>query len=467
MEKASNDKGTDRKNEIVDETTSTKMIDPDVSKTTIQTIPENSKTDPRERDSLRNFGASLLKRYNYHKDVKKAVESGNMEEYCKKLTKRLEKVATTKGLQVVERCKEFNEQTLKFLLEEKKRKEHGGNEDDTTFISKFHSLPDPVKRLVKEARSVGDIEQLYQCVKTVIDEDLTAFEEKTKEEAQSIADQVLQAAKFMTYVKRQEDESQSASSMMEEATKSTDKDGRDDPGNTESHEKSEKAPTTEQEGECVIPTPPPPPPVKSPPLDRKDEMNNHFLKCRKQQVELVKKELNFSIARLTSEVITSYEQATALRKCGSSLLHKSILDFLQNQETKKTFFIKEILTCLHKILDVLTPEPETDDTNAELLDLNETVKLLYLLQKSKTYHVDGVAVTRATYDKIGVLYYALLIVGLLVVALALCFNGEWLSLSVFAVVVLVFIVKAWQAVISIKKKRVEVFGRVKSREKID
>lgn len=466
MEAASNDKGTDSGNEIPDQTTSTEMTNPDVSKTRIKTIPENSKTDPRERDSLRNFGASLLKRYNYHKDVKKAVESGNMEEYCKKLAKRLQKGATTKGLQVVKRCNEFNELTLKFLLEEKKRKEQGRNEDDPTFISKLHSLPDPVKRLVKEARSLGDIEQLYQCVKTVIDEDLTAFEEKTKEEAQSIADQVLQAAKFMSYVKRQENESQSANLMMEEAAQSTHKDGGDDLEDTESHEKNENAQITEQEGEHVIPTPPPPPPVKSPPLDRKDEMNNHFLKCRKQQVELAKKELNFSIARLTSEVITSYEQATSLRKRGSSLLHKSILDFLQNQETKKTFFIKEILTRVHRILEVLTPETENDD-NAELLDLNETVKLLYLLQKSKTYHVDGVAVTRATFDKIGVLYYTLLIVGLLVVALALCFNGEWLSLIVFAVVVFVFIVKAWQAVISVKKKRVEVFGRVKSRKKID
>ena len=250
------------------------------------------------------------------------------------------------------------------------------------------------------------------------------------------------------------------------ATSSADGDG-EKLERSESDKSSANTPITELGDEHVIPTPPPPPPVKSLYLDKVDEINERILGHRKHQVNQVKRELNFAIARLTSEVITSYEQASALQKQNSPVLEKSIIEFLKNQETKKTFFIKEITERLHTVLRMLTSEPGVNDPNLELRNLNETVKLLHLLQSTRACHLDKISVTRIMNEKNGVLFYLLLVVGVFLIVLALSLNGEWLALIMFVAIIFIFIVKAWQGIFSSRKRKIEVFGRVKKPVKID
>ena len=250
------------------------------------------------------------------------------------------------------------------------------------------------------------------------------------------------------------------------ATSSADGDG-EKLERSESDKSSANMPITELGDEHVIPTPPPPPPVKSLYLDKVDEINERILGHRKHQVNQVKRELNFAIARLTSEVITSYEQASALQKQNSPVLEKSIIDFLKNQETKKTFFIKEITERLHTVLRMLTSEPGVNDPNLELRNLNETVKLLHLLQSTRACHLDKISVTRIMNEKNGVLFYLLLFVGVFLIVLALSLNGEWLALIMFVAIIFIFIVKAWQGIFSSRKRKIEVLGRAKKPVKID
>ena len=236
---------------------------------------------------------------------------------------------------------------------------------------------------------------------------------------------------------------------------------------SESDKSSANMPITELGDEHVIPTPPPPPPVKSLYLDKVDEINERILAHRKHQVNQVKRELNFAIARLTSEVITSYKQASALQKQNSPVLEKSIIEFLKNQETKKTFFIKEITERLHTVLRMLTSEPGVNDPNLELRNLNETVKLLHLLQSTRACHLDKISVTTIMNETNGVLFYLLLFVGVFLIVLTLSLNGEWLALMMFVAIIFIFIVKAWQGIFSSRKRKIEGFGRVKKPVKID
>ena len=250
------------------------------------------------------------------------------------------------------------------------------------------------------------------------------------------------------------------------ATSSADGDG-EKLERSESDKSSANMPITELGDEHVIPTPPPPPPVKSLYLDKVDEINERILGHRKHQVNQVKRELNFAIARLTSEVITSYEQASALQKQNSPVLEKSIIDFLKNQETKKTFFIKEITERLHTVLRMLTSEPGVNDPNLELRNLNETVKLLHLLQSTRACHLDKISVTTIMNETNGVLFCLLLFVGVFLIVLTLSLNGEWLALMMFVAIIFIFIVKAWQGIFSSRKRKIEGFGRVKKPVKID
>ena len=250
------------------------------------------------------------------------------------------------------------------------------------------------------------------------------------------------------------------------ATSSADGDGEKLEG-SESDKSSANMPITELGDEHVIPTPPPPPPVKSLYLDKVDEINERILRHRKHQVNQVKRELNFAIARLTAEVITSYEQASALQKQNSPVLEKSIIEFLKNQETKKTFFIKEITERLHTVLRMLTSEPGVNDPNLELRNLNETVKLLHLLQSTRACHLDKISVTTIMNETNGVLFCLLLFVGVFLIVLTLSLNGEWLALMMFVAIIFIFIVKAWQGIFSSRKRKIEGFGRVKKPVKID
>ena len=276
-------------------------------------------------------------------------------------------------------------------------------------------------------------------------------------------------SKNPSITERNDDQLTTTRSLIDEpqaATSSADGDGEKLEG-SESDKSSANMPITELGDEHVIPTPPPPPPVKSLYLDKVDEINERILRHRKHQVNQVKRELNFAIARLTSEVITSYEQASALQKQNSPVLEKSIIEFLKNQETKKTFFIKEITERLHTVLRMLTSEPGVNDPNLELRNLNETVKLLHLLQSTRACHLDKISVTRIMNEKNGVLFYLLLFVGVFLIVLALSLNGEWLALIMFVAIIFIFIVKAWQGIFSSRKRKIEVLGRAKKPVKID
>ena len=276
-------------------------------------------------------------------------------------------------------------------------------------------------------------------------------------------------SKNPSITERNDDQLTTTRSLIDEpqaATSSADGDGEKLEG-SESDKSSANMPITELGDEHVIPTPPPPPPVKSLYLDKVDEINERILRHRKHQVNQVKRELNFAIARLTSEVITSYEQASALQKQNSPVLEKSIIEFLKNQETKKTFFIKEITERLHTVLRMLTSEPGVNDPNLELRNLNETVKLLHLLQSTRACHLDKISVTTIMNETNGVLFCLLLFVGVFLIVLTLSLNGEWLALMMFVAIIFIFIVKAWQGIFSSRKRKIEGFGRVKKPVKID
>ena len=276
-------------------------------------------------------------------------------------------------------------------------------------------------------------------------------------------------SKNPSITERNDDQLTTTRSLIDEpqaATSSADGDGEKLEG-SESDKSSANMPITELGDEHVIPTPPPPPPVKSLYLDKVDEINERILRHRKHQVNQVKRELNFAIARLTSEVITSYEQASALQKQNSPVLEKSIIEFLKNQETKKTFFIKEITERLHTVLRMLISEPGVNDPNLELRNLNETVKLLHLLQSTRACHLDKISVTTIMNETNGVLFCLLLFVGVFLIVLTLSLNGEWLALMMFVAIIFIFIVKAWQGIFSSRKRKIEGFGRVKKPVKID
>ena len=456
---ASRENENDEKNENLDETTFKETPNGAVAPLTVEESLRNLENLSNERKSLRRLGVSKLKGYNIERDVREAVKSGNIDAYCNDLAKKLEESAFDQYARVIDRCESVTEQTLAFLREERKMKEHGENEENDSLEAKFDSSPDSVTSLIKEGRSFGDTKKFWNFIKTLMDEDLEAFRENAAEEARNIADTVLNAAKAVCDVKLQKSEADSTGEVAEErAVTEEDKNEGNEALENESDENSEKAPIIEREDKHEIPTSPPPPPLYP-------SLRDVNVKCTRKNANLLEKELNFAVSRLTSEVVTSYEQARALQKRVPLLLDQPI-DFMQNQEVKKTFFIKVIITRVHEFLSMLISKVRGTSNN-ELQDLNETVRLLYLLQTSKKYEVHGVSVTRVAHDKIGFLFYIFLIFTLIMTALLLSLTGENFAVIVFLAVVLIFMLRWWQSMISAGRKKVEVFGRSRKSEKID
>lgn len=487
---------------------------------------------------------SLLKGYKIDKDVKRAVESGNIEEYCKDLVTKLTKLAQTTGVRVAERVIKVKDKAFAVVTEESKRKEQGGGKDGSSgqksFEEKLKSLPRASRELALQAFASSDPMLYCNCVTNEIHKTVLAIQEQAVKDGEKVAKKVLEAAKALqesakddnskidedemnfetsaaekdhvnsesntsssqtnedetlcdsedfeedllnsesntsssqtdeeeTYLETEDielvrNESNTTSSQTnEDETTIESENDEQDLVSSESDEDSEKPPIRGQDDEHVIPTPPPPPPVKLND-DMVNEIQDNIMEVRKYQVNQLRKELNFAIARLTSEVIKSYEQACILQKHGSPSLEKSALDFIEKQETRKTFYIKEISTRVRQVLRMLSPEQEV---NVDLQDLDETVKLLYFLQTSRNYYVDKIAVTTATNAKIGFTFNFLLPLAFFVIVLTLSLNGEWIGLIIFVAVVLICMIKAWQGMFTGKRKKVEVFGRKKKAEKID
>lgn len=449
-----------RENENLDETTFKETPNCAVAPLTVEESLGNLENLSNERKSLRKRGVLKLKGYKIERNESKAIECGNIDvPDCNNLAKKLEQSAFAQCARVIDRCESVNEQTLAFLREERKMKEHGENEENESFKGKFDSSPDSITSLIQGGRSFGDTKKLWNFIKTVMDEDLKAFRENTAEEARDMNDTVSNATKAVCDVKRQNSEADSTGEVAEElaVTKEVENEGNEALENS-SDENSEKSPIIEREDKHEIPTPPPPPPLYPSPRD----VN---VKCTRKNANLLKKELNFAVSRLTSEVITSYERARALQRRDPLSLDQPI-DFMQNQEVKKIFSIKEIITRVHEVLSMLISEVRDTSSN-ELQGLNETVRLLCLLQASKKYEVYGVSVTRVAHDKTGFPFYILLIFILIMIALLLSLTGENFALIVFVAVVLIFMLRWWQSMISAGKKKVEVFGRSRKSEKID
>lgn len=461
---------------------------------------------------------SLLNGYSIDEDVKKAIESGNIEEYCKDLVPKLTECAQNRGAKVIKVVVRLKDQAFALVREERQRKKRGkskhGNTGQESFRAKLESLPKSSRRLVREALDNSDPELFCNHMGNEIHKTVLAMHAQAKVDAQRVAGQVSKAAKALqeskletkspkvdegerklekrsgekdivnsdsstsslqadedeTYLEAKDfepvkNESSTTSSQTgeDETTTVNSEDVEKHMANSESDEDSEK-PAIGTDDEHVIPTPPPPPSVKPMYNDKVDEIQENIMELKKYQVNQLRKELSFAIARLTSEVIKSYEQACILQKHGSLPLEKSALDFIEKQETKKTFYIKEISTRVDKILKMLSPQPEM---NTELQDLDETVKLLHFLQTSRNYYVDKIAVTTATNAKAGFLFNFLLPLAFFAIVLTLSLNGEWVGLIVFLAVVLICVIKSWQGMNSANKKRVEVFARKKKAEKID
>ncbi|CAH3148940.1 unnamed protein product, partial [Porites lobata] len=403
-----------------------------------------------------------LKNFDIEKEANEAAKSGNVENYCTELAQRLEQSINEAMEDVIEYVTKFKEQVLAILREEEEREELGDvAENAERPDAKFKSLPDALHNIVEQLRKLQeDREIICNCLTTAVNEYPLILQRQITEEVARVIEKVSVAAKdLLVKLEVREPDEESCASVAETdepqaATSSADGDG-EKLERSESDKSSANTPITELGDEHVIPTPPPPPPVKSLYLDKVDEINERILRHRKHQVNQVKRELNFAIARLTSEVITSYEQASALQKQNSPVLEKSIIEFLKNQETKKTFFIKEITERLHIVLRMLTSEPGVNDPNLELRNLNETVKLLHLLQSTRACHLDKISVTRIMNEKNGVLFYLLLFVGVFLIVLALSLNGEWLALIMFVAIIFIFIVKAWQGIFSSRKRKIE------------
>ena len=443
---ASREKENDEKNEHLDERTLKETPNGAVAPLSVEQSLGNLESLSNERKSFRKLGVSKLKGYNIERYVRKAVESGNIDVCSNDLAKKLEQSAFDQYSRVIDRCESVTEQTLALLREERNAKEHGENEENESLKAKFDSMSGSVTSLIKEGRSFGD----------TMDEDLKAFRKNTADEARNIAEPVSNAAKAVCDVKRQKSESDSTGEMTEElAVTQEDENEENEALENESDKNSEKAPIIEREDKHEIPTPPPPPPLYS-------SLRDVNVICTRVNANLLRKELNFAVSRLTSEVITSYEQARALQKRVPLSLDQPILDSMQNQEIKKTFFIKEIITRAHEVLSMLIPEVrERQDP------VDETVNgLRYFLQTYKKYEVHGLSVTRVPHNKIGFLFYTLLIFTLTVIALLLSLTGKNFALVVFVPVVLIFMLRWWQSVISAGWKNVQVFGRVKKSEKI-
>lgn len=139
-----------------------------------------------------------------------------------------------------------------------------GKKEMESLKAKINSLPVPVKSFVNEMRSYAENKKLSDAIKMIMKEDMKAFRENTAEEARSIAHMVLNAANEFCDGKHQERESDlistATSDEVAEANDEEDENEGNETVENESDEKSEMATITEQEDQCVIPTPPTPTP---------------------------------------------------------------------------------------------------------------------------------------------------------------------------------------------------------------
>ncbi|KAJ7357684.1 hypothetical protein OS493_023817 [Desmophyllum pertusum] len=147
--------------------------------------------------SLTAFKTSLLTGYNIDEDVKKAVESGNIEDYCKDLVTRLTERAQITGTSIIARVIKMNDQVFEIVREENKLKEQGENKDGESLEAKLESLPNSSKQIAYRALASTDLERFCDCVPTEINNTELALHAQAIEYAQTTAKQVLEAAKAL------------------------------------------------------------------------------------------------------------------------------------------------------------------------------------------------------------------------------------------------------------------------------
>ncbi|KAL9973068.1 hypothetical protein ACROYT_G019477 [Oculina patagonica] len=111
---------------------------------------------------------SLLKSYKIDKDVKKAVESGNIEEYCKDLVTKLTKLAQTIAVKIAERVVKVKDKAFAVVREESQRKKQDGSKDGNSgqkiLEEKLKSLPKASRELALQAFASSDPMLYCNCV---------------------------------------------------------------------------------------------------------------------------------------------------------------------------------------------------------------------------------------------------------------------------------------------------------------
>ena len=244
---ASKEQENGENNELLGEIAFEQMLDDTAAPNIEEESQENLHNDPRS--SLRNLGVSKLRGYDIEEDVRKAVESGDIDAYCQDLAKRLEEIALGQCARIVSRCESVTKYTLT-LLEEKQMKAKLGKKEMESLKAKITSLPVPVKSFVNEMRSYAENKKLSDAIKMIMKEDMKAFRENTAEEARSIAHMVLSAANAFCDGKHQERESDLIIATSDEVAAANDEKDENEGSEAvegESDGKSETTPITEQE----------------------------------------------------------------------------------------------------------------------------------------------------------------------------------------------------------------------------
>ena len=148
-------------------------------------------------------------------------------------------------------------------------------------------------------------------------------------------------------------------------------------------------------------------------------------------------DIKSAVAKLTTQVMDSYENACALKAEGTLMLNKGVVHFLETQEVKKTFYLKEITSATSELAEALMEDP------TEFRKLQETVQTLYDLQTREVYFTRSSSNSMKC-TKVGVGVYTSAVFGVVAVGLALGFNGEWMALLFFGLVIMFCVFLSWR-----------------------
>ena len=396
----------------------------------------------------------LKGKYDVQREAEQALESGNIEDYCEDLGKRISKSGQDECAKVIERAEHVASLAIKLAMEEKKREDSNEVEDlEDVFEANFAAFSegkaewskDQVKEIVCKNRDYPEFcDSFVDELKRVT----SVLSAETIEQANIITKQVLEAAKA-EYCKRQERE---VSAVAEVETNEQQVESNlsptlpeEDKSPMENHEDADHAISSSSP-----PPPPPPPPPKKMNFQGQSEENGQTastsengvtLRHRRRKAGQIQRELNCAISSLASDVIRSYQHVSALRKQSSPVLSQSKLDFIERQEVKKTHHIKDIALRLGCVFSLLNRDQEAE----QLESTKDTLELLNALQSKPPQPFDWGLNIDAVNIKVGKPFYVVLLAILTLIGLALSLNKEWFALIMLLLVVLFCAWKSWRS----------------------